>query len=312
MPWPRVEPVLFFNRLPRAFARSFTAEPVHHPGPHPMTIEEPPSYVRQILDQAQRYAHELLVENDRLRMRVAAQEGQRVRLEERLGNVDDLLSEMDLLREHVATLERDKRRLQDHLSTAQVELEAHRSARDEIDRLHGEARQESIRYSERYALVESGTAALANLYAACHRLHGTRDRRRALAIIHAIVAELIGSEELLVYERAPNGTVLRLVASFGIDPKGHEGVPLGVGRVGRAAATGAPDIGATASETERAVERDLTACIPLKLDGQVTGLLAVFRLLPRKAALAPIDHALFELLATHAATALFCTDAELR
>src|SRR5439155_1741475 len=54
-------------------------------------------------------------------------------------------------------------------------------------------------------------------------------------------------------------------------------------------------------------DSDLVACIPLKLDGRVTGLIAIHRLLAHKASLEPLDHELFDLLATHAATALHCT-----
>ena len=35
--------------------------------------------------------------------------------------------------------------------------------------------------------------------------------------------------------------------------------------------------------------------------------IAIFGLLPQKQELAPVDYELFDLLATHAATALFCT-----
>ena len=51
----------------------------------------------------------------------------------------------------------------------------------------------------------------------------------------------------------------------------------------------------------------LVACIPLKLDNDVTGLIAIFSLLPHKPGLEALDHELFDLLATHAATALYCT-----
>jgi GAF domain-containing protein len=39
----------------------------------------------------------------------------------------------------------------------------------------------------------------------------------------------------------------------------------------------------------------------------VTGAIAIFRLLPQKVGLEEVDRELFELLATHAATALYCT-----
>ena len=49
------------------------------------------------------------------------------------------------------------------------------------------------------------------------------------------------------------------------------------------------------------------ACIPLKLDGRITGLIVIHRLLRHKTALDALDHELFSLLGTHAATALYCT-----
>ena len=39
----------------------------------------------------------------------------------------------------------------------------------------------------------------------------------------------------------------------------------------------------------------------------MTGFIAIYRLLSHKTALEPLDHELFDLLATHAATALYCT-----
>jgi GAF domain-containing protein len=52
------------------------------------------------------------------------------------------------------------------------------------------------------------------------------------------------------------------------------------------------------------VDADVTACIPLRLDGVVTGAIVVYRLLPHKPGLEEIDFELFDLLALHAATAL--------
>jgi len=54
-------------------------------------------------------------------------------------------------------------------------------------------------------------------------------------------------------------------------------------------------------------EVDLTACIPLKLGGDIVGGIVVFRLLGHKGELTRVDREVFELLATHAATALYCS-----
>ena len=51
----------------------------------------------------------------------------------------------------------------------------------------------------------------------------------------------------------------------------------------------------------------MTACLPLTLDGRVTGAIVLFSLLPHKPGLRELDFELFDLLGTHAATALYCT-----
>ena len=52
------------------------------------------------------------------------------------------------------------------------------------------------------------------------------------------------------------------------------------------------------------VDGGLTAAIPLKLDGHVTGAVAIFGLVPHKKVLAPVDHELFEIISRQAAMAL--------
>jgi GAF domain-containing protein len=56
-----------------------------------------------------------------------------------------------------------------------------------------------------------------------------------------------------------------------------------------------------------APEVGLTACVPLVLDGEVTGVIAIFGLLVQKPGVEPIDLQLFDLLASHAATALYAS-----
>jgi hypothetical protein len=47
--------------------------------------------------------------------------------------------------------------------------------------------------------------------------------------------------------------------------------------------------------------------VPLKLEGKVMGVIAIFRLLPQKGGIEDLDRELFDLLATQAAFALYCT-----
>jgi hypothetical protein len=252
-----------------------------------------PTYVERVRQDTQHYAQELLRENDRLRTLLAAVDGERLRLQERGNCVDQMLQELDVLRGLVDRL--------------RLEVEAHRRERDLLEHRLLEVESEGRRFSEKYAEVEAQNTNLANLYVASYRLHATRDRQEVLSAIQEIVANLIGSEELAVYETDADGATLKLVASYGIDPAEHAAVPLGAGRIGRAAQSGGPDVGPSPAAPERAAEGELTACIPLKLDGQIIGALALFRLLPQKAGFEAIDHELFDLLATHAAAALYGT-----
>jgi nitrate/nitrite-specific signal transduction histidine kinase len=165
--------------------------------------------------------------------------------------------------------------------------------------------------SRQYFEVEQQNNNLANLYVASFQLHSTLDRGEVLSAIQEIVINLIGSEELAIYEMDDDGRELKLVGSFGIDPAAYATVPVGAGTlgiIGRTAVSGEIYLAAKGVDPSRtARETNLTACVPLKLGDQVRGVLAIFRLLPQKSGLEAIDYELFNLLAAHAATALYLT-----
>ena len=170
---------------------------------------------------------------------------------------------------------------------------------------HHRLQAESDRFAGQYRELEAQNTNLANLYVASYRLHGTVDRDEVLGTIQEIVTNLVGSEELAVFEADEGG--LRLVASTGIDPDPFRRVACGAGVIGRCARTGETFVRGDGIAGEALpAEADLSACVPLKLDGRVSGAIALFRLLPQKAALEALDRELFDLLATHAATALYC------
>ncbi len=173
---------------------------------------------------------------------------------------------------------------------------------------------ESRRQLSQFVDVEMQNANVANLYVASFRLHGTLEREEVLAAIREIVINLIGSEELAVFELDGSGAVLRLVSSFGVDEKRWRHVVVGDGIIGRAAQTGDLYVASpgNAAADRAAGEESLTACIPLLLDGKVTGAIAVFRMLEHKRGLEDVDHELFGLLARQAATALYCSSLQER
>jgi nitrate/nitrite-specific signal transduction histidine kinase len=227
--------------------------------------------------------------------------------------VQDLLGENEKLRSLVASLESEKSRLLSEKMTLQEKLLALREELDRVVHEQSDLRRQltevaaaNQRYSHQYGEVEQQNNNLANLYVASYQLHSTLDRGEVLAAIKEIVINLIGSEEIAIYEMSADGASLRLVGSFGIDPVAYATVPLGSGVIGRTAVSGDLYLPGKEGDLARAPrEAHLTVCVPLKLAEEVYGALAVFRLLPQKKGLEAIDYELFNLLAAHAGTALY-------
>lgn len=166
---------------------------------------------------------------------------------------------------------------------------------------------ESRTYSARYVEVEQQNTNLANLYVATYQLHGTLNRESVLAAIKEIVINLIGSEELAVWELDDATGSLQLVDSFGVDEVLWDRVGLDVGVIGGSAKSGERFVRGESMLTPTPGERSLMAVIPLKLDERVIGVIGIFTLLRQKAGFEAVDFELFDLLSSHAASALFCT-----
>ena len=242
----------------------------------------PESYVEKVRDDTRRYVQALLEENGKLRVLTASLE-----------------SENRFLNEQVTGLQKD--------------IESHWLERDRLQKSIAAIEGENRQFSEQYVEVEQQNTDLASLYVASYRLHATLDRGEALTIVQDIICNLIGSEEIALFEADASGGALALAVSLGIEPGPFRSVPLGRGLIGRCARTGQMYLAGRDDDAgRRPEERDLTACIPLHFEGQLLGAVAIFRLLPQKSGLVALDHELFELIATHAARALYCTDLQSR
>ena len=241
--------------------------------------------VLRIGEDNRRYTKDLLTENENLRFLVASLRRERQELLEKVHLTGPLLDELAQLREEQARHRREQERVQQEISDIETR---------------------NRRFSEGYLEVERRNNDLMNLYVASYRLHGTVDRDEVLATIQEIVANLVGCEESGIFEVSPAGDELRLIASVGIDEKAFSTIKMGEGLIGRTAREGETFV-AGADGQPVSDGQSVTACIPLKLNGQVTGAIALFRLLPQKPVLQGVDHEMFDLLATHAATALYCT-----
>jgi hypothetical protein len=263
-------------------------------------------YVRRVREETQRYTRELFDENAKLRSFLALASKERQEHELHLVACEGLAGRARELETRVVVLESEKRQTEERLRGVSDELERYLRERSELDRQMQSIEAEGRRYLEQYMNVEQQNANLANLYVASYRLHSTLEREAVLGGIQEIVVNLIGSEELGIFEFDSSRSHLVLVASFGIDQERYARIPAGRGIVGECVRSG--DIFIAPNSVPVPAEEGLvTACIPLKVEGTVIGAVVIFRLLSQKSGIEDVDRELFNLLATHAATALYCS-----
>jgi len=166
--------------------------------------------------------------------------------------------------------------------------------RSENERL----RLENEQYRKQFTELEARHTDLANLYVASYQLHGTLDREGVVAAIQEIVINLIGSESFGVFECTADA--MQPICAVGLSPE----ETFRVERLGHQ----------LWGELQRgelllrpAAVGEWLAWLPLKINGRVTGVIAIRQLLPHKEGLEPVDFELFDLLANQAATSLLCT-----
>jgi hypothetical protein len=170
-----------------------------------------------------------------------------------------------------------------------------------LERLR-EVEGENQHFVERYVEIEEENNALANLYVASFQLHSTLDLPEVLKIILEIVINLIGAEVFAVYVVDEKTNRLEAVASEGQPLRAFPAVPTGSGVIGTCVASGDTWCGNARGSEDLSAP---IACIPLRIEDQSIGAIAIYSLLQQKERFTPLDHELFTLLAGHAATAIF-------
>jgi nitrate/nitrite-specific signal transduction histidine kinase len=220
------------------------------------------------------FTEELMVENERLRYRIVQLES------EKISAPECSAIEHDLLR-------RENSRLLEKLEF--------------LSRRFEEVEAENKDFAMRYVEVEEQNENLANLYVASYRLHSTLDTVEVIECIKEILMNLVGSEEFGIFVIDEDTGDLRLAGYEGeVAKRIDEGqVALGEGLEGVVANNGEPFFTEDSGEGG-----EICACIPLKLNDRVIGVIAIYRLLSHKRGLTALDHRLLDLLAGHAATAL--------
>lgn len=260
---------------------------------------EPPSA------SGERHGHDLRQVNEKLRELISSLRTETVRLSEgRTSHAVPTLTPAPTLTPEPTPepgVDLERRRLATELALAREAIDHSNAERERLRARLAEIEAENQRICDDYVSVQEQALEVAQLYVSLDRLHGSLSRAEALQALQEIVINVIGTEELAVFEI--RGDRLALVHSFGVDPAPLRSLPLGEGTIGRAAATGTLYVagrdGRSAPE-----DADLTACVPLRLGGEPWGALAIFRLLGHKPGLGDADQKVFDLLAAHAGLAL--------
>lgn len=181
-----------------------------------------------------------------------------------------------------------------------------RAAQDTSQRRISELEQENHEFANQLVQVEDVNNNLTNLYIASSRLHSTLDRQETLEIIKEVVINFVGAEKFAVFIFDADEKNLRFETGEGFEDDAIlPRVNLGEGLLGEVAQKGENYFSAAMTNLENHDPAEPLVAIPLMIQGELLGLLAIYQLFIQKEQLASIDYQLFSMLGEHAATALF-------
>ncbi|MDC3960816.1 GAF domain-containing protein [Polyangium jinanense] len=222
---------------------------------------------------------------------------------------EEVLKENERLRERLSELESENGRLRSHIASDTAirdlvrKIEALESEKNALLQRSVAMEAVSDRYTSRHQEVESELASLANLYVATSQLHSSTNVRHVLRNIKELLAQLLGAARFGVYIASDDKKELVAVATEGQSFADIATLPVDDGPIGRAYSTGKLYYDAENDVSKGTVERP-AAVVPLLIDGQPIGVIAIFGTLSQKTAFDDQDGELFRLLGAQAALAL--------
>ena len=146
---------------------------------------------------------------------------------------------------------------------------------------------------------------LERLNAASARLIQSLEHRDVHEAIAEIIANLIGSEEIAIFDYCPARQNFSLAWSWDADTGALQPFTAGAGMFGHAVQQGMSQFQERQPETAiLPFEKNLTACVILKSSREIVGVIAIFGLLPQKNGLEWADYELLKFLETYAAVAI--------
>jgi hypothetical protein len=154
--------------------------------------------------------------------------------------------------------------------------------------------------------LHNQNTSLVQLTVASKLLAASVEREDVLSAIEEVVVNMIGSEELAIFNLDGDGESLRVARLRGLDLN-SPCLGRALGQLRFVMRTGQTIISRAHHTPNNDRDGGLTAAIPLVVENHVTGVVAIFSLLQQKVELDPTDHELFDVLSRQAAMALYST-----
>ena len=153
--------------------------------------------------------------------------------------------------------------------------------------------------------IERNHFLLMRLNAANARLIQSLEQGDAFEAIAEIIANLIGCEEVAMFDYHPGEQSFSLAWTSGVEAAAMQPFLCGAGMFGRAVEQGVSQYRERQPETSLLLhEKTLTTCIILKSSREIVGMVAMFGLLPQKSQLEWADFELVKFLETYGAVAI--------
>ncbi len=168
------------------------------------------------------------------------------------------------------------------------------------EELHLRVQQLSLREQ-----IERNHFLLMRLNAASARLIQSLEQEDVFEAMAEIIANLIGCEEVAIFDYCPIDQNFSLVWSLGVEADALRPFFCGAGMFGRAAQQGLSQYRERQPEASLLPhEKHLTACVILKSSSEVVGVVGLFGLLPQKEKLEWADFELLKFLEIYGAVAV--------
>jgi hypothetical protein len=146
---------------------------------------------------------------------------------------------------------------------------------------------------------------LVRLNAASGRLIQTLENGDVFEGIAEIMGNLVGSEQIAIFEFHPEEQTFSLAWSLGMEEEALKPFLHGAGMFGRAVQQGVSQYKERQPENLLLpYEKNLTACILLKSSREIVGMVAIFGLLPQKNELEWADFEMLKFVETYGAVAM--------